>query len=100
VAEALWLQAAGPADAVWGVERIEMPTVFIKYGYRFHFYSSDGSEPPHIHVDGKGKKAKIWLDDLSLAKSTGFTETDLRRITAAVLENREMIVEAWNGFFK
>ncbi len=27
-----------------------MPTVFRSGPYRFFFYSNEGSEPPHIHV--------------------------------------------------
>jgi hypothetical protein len=33
-----------------------MPTVFTKEGFRFHFYSNERNEPPHIHVTGEGGK--------------------------------------------
>jgi hypothetical protein len=29
----------------------EVPTIFRWKGYRFHFYSDEGQEPPHVHVD-------------------------------------------------
>ena len=76
-----------------------MPSVLRKYGYRFHFFSADGNEPPHVHVDGHGRKAKIWLGDLEIAKHTGLTDPELRRIVKTVSDNREIFKEAWNGFF-
>ena len=30
-----------------------MPTVLRLDGYRFHFYSHEPNEPPHVHVDKK-----------------------------------------------
>ncbi len=48
-----------------------MPTVLRKDGYRFFFYSQEGNEPPHIHVQyGKGV-AKYWLENISLANNKG-----------------------------
>lgn len=38
-----------------------MPTVLIIEGFVFFFYSSEGNEPPHIHVERAGAKAKWWL---------------------------------------
>lgn len=31
-----------------------MPTVLRWKGYRFYFFSNEGSEPPHIHIDKDG----------------------------------------------
>jgi len=76
-----------------------MPTALRKYGCRFHFYSGDGNEPPHIHVDGNGCKAKIWLNNVEIAKREGFTDSDMRRIMKTVSENRNKLLEAWHGFF-
>ena len=28
-----------------------MPTVLVVDGHRFFFYSNEGTEPPHIHVE-------------------------------------------------
>ena len=40
-----------------------MPAVFRYKGFRFFFYSNEGSprEPVHIHVRGEGGEAKFWL---------------------------------------
>lgn len=76
-----------------------MPTVLRKYGFRFHFYSGDRYEPPHIQVDGNGGEAKVWLEDLSVAESGGFSQKDLRRILDVVEEHRQQILEAWYDYF-
>ena len=49
-----------------------MPTVLRIEGYRFFFYSLEGSEPPHVHVGHGDKLAKFWLQPVSLAESHGF----------------------------
>jgi hypothetical protein len=41
-----------------------VPTVLRWNGYRFFFFSNEGAEPPHIHVDKGGATAKFWLEDL------------------------------------
>ncbi|MCO6187384.1 DUF4160 domain-containing protein [Rhizobium sp. L1K21] len=76
-----------------------MPTVLRKYGFRFHFYSADGTEPPHIHVDADGKRAKIWLSELEIAKNGGFNPQQMRRILSIIEEHRNEILEAWNEYF-
>ncbi|MFN3508878.1 MAG: DUF4160 domain-containing protein [Allorhizobium sp.] len=76
-----------------------MPTVLRKYGFRFHFYSADRYEPPHIHVDGNGGEAKVWLADLTVAEAGGFSQRDLARILEVVEEHRQQMLEAWNDYF-
>lgn len=76
-----------------------MPTVLIKAGFRFHFFSADYNEPPHIHIDKDGRRAKVWLDDVRLAKDGGFGEPEMRRIMQIVAEHRDQFMEAWNDFF-
>lgn len=77
-----------------------MPTVFKKYGIRFHFYGSDMREPLHIHATGQGGKAKVWLNPIRIEDHQGFKNGDLKRIVAAVDEHKNEILEAWNEFFK
>jgi Domain of unknown function (DUF4160) len=36
-----------------------MPTVLRGNGYRFYFFSNEGYEPPHIHVDKESNSAKF-----------------------------------------
>jgi Domain of unknown function (DUF4160) len=44
-----------------------MPTVLRVGPYRFFFYSGDGSEAPHVHVERDASVAKFWLDPVRLA---------------------------------
>jgi hypothetical protein len=57
-----------------------MPTALRSGPYRFFFYSSDGHEPPHIHVARDDAVAKFWLDPLRHDHSLGFRPAELRRI--------------------
>jgi hypothetical protein len=56
-----------------------MPTVLRVGPYRFFFYSGDGGEPPHIHVEHDDHVAKLWLDPVRLARSGGFKAPELAR---------------------
>jgi hypothetical protein len=40
-----------------------MPTLWVEDGFRFFFYSNEGSprEPVHVHVEEGGTEAKFWL---------------------------------------
>ena len=76
-----------------------MPTVLRIEGYRFFFYSLEGTEPPHIHVERGDDVAKYWLDPINLAQSRGFRSHELSRVRAMVIENRLAFMEAWNAHF-
>ncbi len=76
-----------------------MPTVLRWNGYRFYFFSNEGFEPPHIHVDRGGNTVKFWLLPVSLARNIGFSNRDLRIIQDKVEEQRQMLLEAWYGYF-
>jgi hypothetical protein len=73
-----------------------MPTV---PGFRFFFYSLEGTEPPHIHVEYSDKVAKYWLDPVQLAESNGFRSHELSRIRIVIIEHRLKFLEAWNAHF-
>lgn len=49
-----------------------MPEVLRKRGFRFFFFSREGHEPRHIHVEYAEKYAKFWLEPIELAESRGF----------------------------
>ncbi len=67
--------------------------------YRFFFYSADGGEPPHIHIERDNQIAKFWLSPIRLAQSGGFRRSDLRAIERLVVEHQEELIESWNEFF-
>ncbi len=76
-----------------------MPTVLRWNGYRFYFFSNEGSEPPHIHIDKGGNTAKYWLNPVALAQNIGFARRELTEIEAKIMEQRDRFVEAWNDHF-
>ena len=76
-----------------------MPTVLRVSGFRFFFYSLEGSEPAHVHVEHGDKVAKFWLTPVSLAASRGFRSHELNRLRLLVIENRRSFLEAWNDHF-
>ena len=75
-----------------------MPTVLRIGPYRFFFYSGDGTEPPHIHVERDEQVAMFWHDPARLAKSGGFNRAELRDIERMVAENTTLLLEAWNDY--
>ena len=68
-------------------------------GYVFRFYSSDGVEPPHIHVLKDGSEAKVWMAPLALQHNHGYTQRELAEILRLCAENAPRFLEAWNGYF-
>jgi hypothetical protein len=79
-----------------GLGRGPMPTVLRISGARFFFYSLEGTEPPHIHVEQGDSVAKFWLEPVTLASSHGFRSHELNRLRALVIEHRSRFLEAWN----
>lgn len=72
-----------------------MPTVLRIKGYRFFFFSREGQEPPHIHVEQAERYAKFWLNPITLAGSRGFRSGELSEIYRIVEENRELFEERY-----
>jgi hypothetical protein len=76
-----------------------VPTILVVGAYRFFFYSNEYGEPAHIHFQRDRAVAKFWLDSPALARSTGFSATELARIAKLVMELRVSFEEAWNEHF-
>ena len=75
-----------------------MPTIIIE-GYKFRFYSSDINEPPHVHVIHDNNVAKIWIESLDVEYNHGYKQTEINKIVKLTGENREKLLEVWNGYF-
>jgi hypothetical protein len=75
-----------------------MPTIRIA-GYKFRFYSSDVTEPPHVHVIHGEDEAKIWLLPVAVARNRGFDPAELNRVIKLTQWHREELLEAWNAHF-
>jgi hypothetical protein len=70
-------------------------------GYEFYFRSSDGGEPPHIHVKGNRGRAKLWLSArFGVADDRGYDRRRLGEIERITATHREDWLEAWSRFFK
>ncbi|MEN9481193.1 MAG: hypothetical protein RLZZ298_2588 [Pseudomonadota bacterium] len=77
-----------------------MPTVLRLLGWRFHFYSDEGAEPPHIHVESSDGECKFWLSPVRLARSERVKPIELRRIETVVAEREQFFLEKWHGYFR
>ncbi|MDF0378166.1 DUF4160 domain-containing protein [Methylophilus sp. YYY-1] len=76
-----------------------MPTILLAQGFRFFFFSQEGNEPPHIHVEHGDKVAKFWLNPVELSSSTEFRSHELKKVRMLVIQHRELFVEKWNEHF-
>lgn len=76
-----------------------MPTILLTQGFRFFFFSGEGSEPPHIHLEHGDKVAKYWLSPVELSSSEGFRSHELTKVRALVIEHRALFLEKWNEYF-
>lgn len=72
-----------------------MPTILRIGRYRFSFFSNEGQEPPHIHVNAGGDQAKFWLDPIGLASNYGFNVRELNEIEDIIEQHRRLFLEAW-----
>ena len=79
-----------------------MPVVFRERGFRFFFYSNEGSpiEPVHSHVEKDDVEAKFWLNPgVRVAYNDGYDACTLRELLGIVEANRDRIERAWDEFF-
>jgi hypothetical protein len=76
-----------------------MPTVHRSGPYRFFFYAGDRGEPPHVHVERDDCEVKFWLDSVRLARSYGFSAKEINVGERLVVDNLDLLLDAWNEFF-
>jgi hypothetical protein len=76
-----------------------MPVALRVRGYRFFFFSLEGTEPPHIHIEQAERVAKFWLNPVSLVMSRGFRSNELPELQRIVQENLATLMEKWNEHF-
>ena len=76
-----------------------MPTVLRIASFRFFFYSDEGSEPPHIHVERSDEVAKFWLEPVELVSSSGFSAKEISQLRKLVTENQTRLVQSWHEYF-
>lgn len=66
--------------------------------YHFAFYSTDCSEPVHLHVKAHGKEAKIWVRSRKIAFNRGFRQHELNEILRLISSHEEIIIREWEAF--
>ena len=76
-----------------------MPTILRVRGYRFFFFSTEGSEPAHIHVEKAESYAKFWLESIALARSIGYNARELHQLRELVEEHKILFLERWHEYF-
>lgn len=76
-----------------------MPTVLRWNGYRFYFFSNEGDEPPHIHVDKGDHTAKFWLSPVATGRVVGYSSREVNVLLRKVEDERERFEEAWRAHF-
>lgn len=77
-----------------------MPTIFIFFGFRFSFFFND-RKSVHVHVTKGNAAAKFnVLPEVVLVKNSGFKKAELKMIESIIEENKEIIIERWNEWFK
>ena len=55
------------------------------------------NEPLHVHVDRDDLSAKFWLEPVGLARNSGFSPKELRRIQRLIVQHQARLLEAWHG---
>lgn len=76
-----------------------MPTILRVDGFRFYFYSDEGNEPAHIHVEKGGGRGKYWLDPLQEDYMRNFKAAEQRKARSLIELHQEDFKNAWNEYF-
>jgi hypothetical protein len=73
--------------------------VVLRFGpYEFFFWSNEGLEPAHIHVERDDDEAKFWLGSRVACGKSRFRPRELRRIQRLVEENEIFLKEHWDTY--
>ncbi|HSQ79414.1 MAG TPA: DUF4160 domain-containing protein [Candidatus Bathyarchaeia archaeon] len=76
-----------------------MPTVLRSGPYRFFFFSNEGTEPPHVHVESGKGYAKFALEPVEVVFSMGYKRSELTTLRDLVIENARYFKEEWDAHF-
>ena len=80
----------------------QAPTALVRHGFRYHFYSVDRKEPPHVHVWHGGHRAKFWLLPnivLDKKKKCTLTRSELSKARKILRAEKEDVLQEWAKFF-
>ena len=74
------------------------PTILRIGSYRFHFYSDEKNEPPHVHIATNEGECKFWLNPIRLARNKGVAAYEVRKIERLVFRNKDLLMEKYDEF--
>jgi Ni,Fe-hydrogenase maturation factor len=81
-----------------------MPTILLIYGWRFFFYSNEGTEPIHVHAEKGDMECKYWLieEEVEIKEvfSYNMTPSAKNEVKKIIYQHFDMFVEAWKKYFK
>ena len=60
------------------------------------FYSNEGREPAHVHIERDDSEAKFWLDPVDLADGGYFRAHELTELRDLVIEHQIEWLEKWH----
>ena len=75
-----------------------MPTILRIGPYRFHFYSAEENEPPHIHIERDDLECKYWLEPAALARNYGFPGAELNKLAELASVHQSELLMAWQQY--
>lgn len=75
------------------------PSIFREKGYRFYFFSREGSRM-HVHVICPEGEAKYWLaPEIELARNHKLSRVQLKEIEELIEVHYDKIRNAWEKHF-
>ncbi len=77
-----------------------MPKVLEVGPHRFFFYSREGHEPPHVHVETAERFAKFWLDPVELVYAHRYNKREERQLKRIIEGHQVYLLERWNAYFQ
>lgn len=75
-----------------------LPTILKVKSFRFFFYSDEGNEPPHVHIENADGECKFWLNPVKLASSRNLSGVIIREIERIIVENKPLLIEKYASF--
>jgi hypothetical protein len=75
-----------------------MPVILRVEGFKFFFFSDEGNEPPHVHVEKGDSAAKFWIKPVRLAKNFGMKASELAKVRRIIEANEKLVEEKWFEF--
>jgi hypothetical protein len=76
-----------------------VPTVLVESGFRIFFYSDEGFEPPHVHIEYQGAVSKFWVNPVQFAGTMGMRASQIKKASNLIEKHEKLILEKWNEFF-